>query len=143
MFYDCPKAAVICADFTKGLRAVIAAWALCDAKEEDGAVQQCRLELGELLGVGALQLRSREEETILQLCERHTAKAIQQRLVNAMKYSKERREGLTDFVNAWIRASTEDDVEKTQGALLKALKPAERKYLINYYQPKEKRFLRC
>ena len=60
-----------------------------------------------------LQLGSGKEETILQLCEWHAAKAIQRRLVHAGKYSKERREGLTDLVNAWIRASTEDSVEKT------------------------------
>jgi hypothetical protein len=38
VFYDCPEAAVICADFTKGLGASIAAQALCDAREEDEAV---------------------------------------------------------------------------------------------------------
>jgi hypothetical protein len=85
-----------------------------------------------------LQLGSREEETILQLCEWHAAKAIQRRLVHAGKYSKEKREGLTNLINAWIKASTEDDVKKTQEALLKALEPAERKYLIDYYQLKEK-----
>jgi len=38
VFYDCPEAAVICADFTKGLGASIAARALRDAREEDEAV---------------------------------------------------------------------------------------------------------
>jgi len=38
VFYDCLKAAVICADFIKGLKALIAAWALCNAREEDEAV---------------------------------------------------------------------------------------------------------
>jgi hypothetical protein len=38
VFYDCPEAAVICADFTKGLGASIATWALRDAKEEDEAI---------------------------------------------------------------------------------------------------------
>ena len=142
MFYDYPEAAVIYADFTKGLGASIAAQALCDAKEEDEAVQQRRLKPRELPDVSALQLGS-GEETILQLCEWHAAKAIQRRLVHAGKYSKERREGLTDLVNAWIRALTEDNVKKTQEVLLKALEPAERKYLIDYYQPKEKQFLRC
>jgi hypothetical protein len=47
------------------------------------------------------------------------------------------------LVNAWIRALTEDDVKKTREALLKALEPIERIYLIDYYQPKEKQFLRC
>ena len=143
VFYDCPEAAVICADFTKGLGASIAARALRDAGEEDEAVQQRQLKPGELPDISALQLGSGEEETILQLCEWHAAKAIQRKLVHAGKYSKEKREGLTDLVNAWIRASTEDNVQKTREALLKALEPAERKYLIDYYQPKEKQFLRC
>jgi hypothetical protein len=39
VFYNCPEAAVICADFTKGLRASIAAQALRNAREEDEAVQ--------------------------------------------------------------------------------------------------------
>jgi hypothetical protein len=47
-----------------------------------------------------LQLRSREEETILQLCKWHAAKAIQRRLIHARKYLKERREGLTNLVYA-------------------------------------------
>jgi MULE transposase domain len=100
VFYDCPEAAVICADFTKGLGASIAARALRDAREEDEAIQQRRLEAGELPDVSALRLGSREEETILQLCEWHAAKAIQRRLVHARKYSKERREGLINLVNA-------------------------------------------
>jgi hypothetical protein len=29
-FYDCPKAAIICKDFSKGLRAAVAAKAACD-----------------------------------------------------------------------------------------------------------------
>jgi len=89
-----------------------------------------------------LQLGSREEETILQLCEWHAAKAIQRRLVHAGKYLKERREGLTNLVHAWIKALIEDDVGKAREALLKALEPVERKYLIDYYQLKEKQFLR-
>ena len=53
--------------------------------------------------------------------------------MHSRKYSKERREGLIDLVNAWIRAPAEDDVKKTQEALLIALEPIERKYLIDYY----------
>jgi len=37
VFYDCPEAAVICADFTKGLRATIAARALCESSVESEA----------------------------------------------------------------------------------------------------------
>ena len=142
VFYDCPEAAVICADFTKGLGASIAARALRDAGEEDETVQQRHLESGELPNVNALILGSRKEETVLQLCEWHAAKAIQRKLVHAGRYSKERREELINLVNAWIKALTEDDVKKTRETLLIALEPIERKYLIDYYQPKEKQFLR-
>jgi hypothetical protein len=38
IFYNCLEAAVICADFTKGLRASIAARALCEAGVEDEAL---------------------------------------------------------------------------------------------------------
>jgi hypothetical protein len=113
VFYDCPEAVVICADFTKGLGASIVARALRDAREEDKAVQQHRLKPRELPDVSVLQLESGKEETILQLCEWHAAKAIQWRLVHTRKYSKERREGLTNLVNAWIRALIEDGVKKT------------------------------
>ena len=95
VFYNCSEAVVICVDFTKGLRASIATRALRDAREEDEAVQQRRLEARELLDVSVLRLGSREEETILQLCEWHAAKAIQRRLVHAGKYLKERKELLT------------------------------------------------
>ena len=37
VFYDCPEAAVICADFTKGLGAAIAAKAFCESGVEDKA----------------------------------------------------------------------------------------------------------
>ena len=76
VFHNCPKALVIYVDFTKGLGASIVAWALRDAREEDEAIQQRRLKPRELPNVSALQLGSGEEETILQLCEWHTAKAI-------------------------------------------------------------------
>lgn len=79
--------------------------------------------------------------TILQLCEQHIVKAIQRRLVYARKYLKERRKELISLVNAQIKALTKDDVIKAQDALLKTLKPKNCKYLINYYQLKEKQFL--
>jgi hypothetical protein len=67
VFYDCPEAAVICADFTKGLGASIAARALRESGIEDEAVQERQLEPGELPDVTALCLgdNNRQEETIL------------------------------------------------------------------------------
>jgi hypothetical protein len=56
IFYNCLEAAVICADFTKGLGAAMAARSLCDAGVEDEAEQQRRLKLGELLDISTLQM---------------------------------------------------------------------------------------
>lgn len=69
VFYNCPKAAVICADFIKGLGAVIVAKALCESGVEDEAAQERRLEARELLDVTAIQMGSDDVETLLQLCE--------------------------------------------------------------------------
>jgi hypothetical protein len=143
IFYDCPEAAVICADFTKGLGAAIAAKALRESGVEDEAAQERRLEAGELPDVTAMFIGNSDAKTLLQLCEWHAVKAIQRRLVHAGKYSKERREELTDLVNAWIKAPSVNDVFKAREALLKELQPPEQQYLIDYYQPKEEQFLRC
>jgi hypothetical protein len=99
IFYNCLEAAVICADFTKGLGAAMAARSLRDAGVEDEAEQQRRLKPGELLDISTLQI-GKAEETLLQLCKWHAAKAIQRRLIHASKYSKEKREELTDLINA-------------------------------------------
>ena len=82
-------------------------------------------------------------KTLLQLCEWHATKAIQRWLVYAGKYSKERREELTNLVNVWIKAPTVDDAFKAREALLKELQPPEQVYLVDFYQPKEEQFLRC
>jgi len=37
VFYNCPKAAVICANFAKGLGAAMAAWSLRDASVKEEA----------------------------------------------------------------------------------------------------------
>jgi hypothetical protein len=64
VFYNCLEAVVICANFTKGLRAAIAAWSLCDANVKDKANQQCCLKPSELLDVLTLQI-GKAKKTIL------------------------------------------------------------------------------
>ena len=59
------------------------------------------------------------------------------------KYSKERREELTDLVNAWIKVPTVNNAFKAREAILKELQPLEQVYLVNFYQPKEEQFLQC
>ena len=56
VFYDCLEAAVIYANFTKGLGATIIAQALRDSGVESEAAQQRTLELGELPKVSTLEL---------------------------------------------------------------------------------------
>ena len=101
VFYDCPKAVVICVDFTKGLGAAIAAKALQESGVEDEASQQRRLEAGELPNIAIIIMGSssnKQAETILQLCEWHTVEAIKRKLVHTSKYSKERRKELTNLI---------------------------------------------
>jgi hypothetical protein len=130
VFYDYLEATIICADFTKGLGAAIAAQVLRESGVEAEAVQERHLEPSELPDVTTLQMGSggKEEETTLQLSEWHAVKAIQRRPVHAGKYSKGRREELTSSVNAWIKALTKGDAVKARDARLKALEPQEREY---------------
>jgi hypothetical protein len=104
VFYNCPEAAVICVDFTKGLGAAIAARALCESGVKSEAAQERTLKPRELLNVSLMLLSNKEDKdrfkTILQLYEWHATKAIQRKLVHASRYSKEKREGLTNLVNA-------------------------------------------
>jgi hypothetical protein len=143
IFYDCPKAADICTDFTKGLGATIAAKALHENGVEDQDAQERHLQAGELPNITAMQMGNNDIKTLLQLCKWHATNAIQRRLVYSRRYSKERREDLTDLVNAWIKAPTVNNAFEAREALLKELQLSEQTYLINFYQPKEEQFLRC
>jgi hypothetical protein len=69
-----------------------------DASIKNEALQQRRLEPSELPNISTLQ--TGKDETIVQLCEWHAAKAVQRRLVHASRYSKEKRKRLTDLINA-------------------------------------------
>ena len=62
VFYNCPEAAVICADFTKGLGAAIAARALRESGVKDEAAQERRLELGELPNVSPMLFNNKDDE---------------------------------------------------------------------------------
>ena len=91
----------------------MAAWSLRDASVKEEAKQQRRLEPSKLPNVLTLQIgKAKAKETILQLCEWHAVKAIQRKLIHSSKYSKEKREGLTNLVNTWIIALTKEDVDK-------------------------------
>jgi hypothetical protein len=163
-FYDCPKAAIICGDFSKGLGLAIA----LKAREDAGLAGRLRrlgtprdddfvdiddreaLEIerikslleGETIvvdvGVGDNSAR-----IILQLCEWHAIKAIKRRLVHLGQYSKESKEEIIDLLNKWIKAPTICQIEEAQKTLLAHLYKDKREYLIKYYQPKELQFCRA
>jgi len=62
VFYNCPEAAVICANFTKGLRAAIAACALRESSVKDEATQERSLKLGELLNVSLMLFSNKDKD---------------------------------------------------------------------------------
>jgi hypothetical protein len=151
VFYDCPEAAVICADFTKGLGAAIAAKARQDAQAENSGEEEGddrgALHPGELPDVSIVKVSSGEEKEgdeiiILQLCEWHAVEAIKRKLVHAGKYPKDKRDSIVDVIWLWVKAESEEAVNEEREKLLGLLHPTERVYLLSYYQPREQHFLR-
>ena len=137
VFYDCPEVEVIIADFTRGLGAAIAAKARLDSSIKED--EECEIVgASEVLVDGA----SERAKIRLQLCEWHATEAIKKRLIHAGKYTKERREELTNLVHAWIKAPA-NSVSEAREKLLEQLEPKEKEYLTSYYQPKEENFLQA
>jgi hypothetical protein len=102
-FYDCPEAAIICEDFSKGLRASIALKVTQDlskekqVEDEDGFVEiddvqeaVDDLELQRVINllegdttIVDVGVGSEGEQTFLQLCEWHAVEAIKRCLIHA------------------------------------------------------------
>jgi hypothetical protein len=96
-FYDCPEAAIVVGDFSKGLGAAIAAKAavdlgltkifeeplVCLPDQDEEMPEAVEVVVHKGLDHGKLQ------RILLQLCEWHAVSAIQRRLVAAGKYHKE------------------------------------------------------
>ena len=134
-FYDCPEAAVIVGDFSKGLGAAVAAKAAVDLRlttitEEALVCPPDRdEELPEAANVVVAEDNRSPQQVLLQLCEWHAVSAIKRRLVAAGKYDKERRKELISVIWDWVQASSIKELEKCRSKLLAALDSREAEYI--------------
>src|SRR5436305_2822188 len=142
VFYDCPEAAIIVGDFSKGLGAAVAAKAAIDHGlvdiMEDALV--CPPHRDQEIPEAAKVLITETQSVLLQLCEWHAVAAIKRRLIAAGKYKKERRDELISMTWGWVQATSIEELNKYRTKLLEALEHEEANYIMNYYQPKEYQF---
>jgi MULE transposase-like protein len=150
-FYDCPEAAVVVGDFSKGLGAAMAAKAavdlglteiidkplICPADKDEELPEAAEVVVHEGLNHGEPQ------RVLLQLCEWHAVAAIKRRLIAAGKYTKERRDELISIIWDWVKAPSIKELDKCRSTLLQTLDSKEAKYIQSYYQPKEYQFCRA
>jgi hypothetical protein len=100
-FYDCPKAALICRDFSKGLRAAVAAKATLDLAKTAPTDEVFSLKPSAILDATKVIVSKEASKPTfvkLQLCEWHAVEAIKQRLVAAGCYKKEKQEKIVDLI---------------------------------------------
>jgi hypothetical protein len=140
-FYDCPEPALIIGDFSKGLGAAVAAKAAVDLKWDIVGQTTVGFPVTDEVVVG--EENGKEQRVYLQLCEWHAVEAIRRHLTSAGRYKKKQKEKLTDLLWAWVKAPDIESLDKQRQELLEALHPAERVYILEYYQPKEPQFCRA
>jgi hypothetical protein len=104
VFYDCPEAAVICGDFSKGLGAVIQLKAAQDQRTQDEPGReflelQSITQIDEDTIVVEVAVGEHSETTFLQLCEWHAIEAMKKRLIDSGRYSKESRKEIVSALN--------------------------------------------
>jgi hypothetical protein len=142
-FYgDCPKATLICGDFSKGLGAAVGAKATADLAGLEATDEVLPLDPTAILEsteVVVGEATGNPKPIKLQLCEWHAVEAIKRRLVAAGRYPKARREELVDLIWAWVKADIES-LDECRAKLLDALDTEERVYIKDYYQPEELQF---
>jgi hypothetical protein len=100
-FYDCPKAALIYGDFSKGLGAAVVAKAIADlarTKPTNKVLPQDPTTLLEATKVIVGEATNKASAVKLQLCEWHAIEAIKRKLVAIGRYKKERREKIIDLI---------------------------------------------
>ena len=121
VFYNIPSAAVCIGDFAGGLQS-----AMSDLNEQEAT---------------AAAADGREAELCqLQLCIWHAVEAIRAKLVRTGKYSKQKREELTDLIWKWAQSNTLVALDENRNKLLAKLGDKEQQYLHEYYKPKENQF---
>ena len=88
--------------------------------------------------IAAAEVEGREPQVCtIQRCTWHAEKAIQKKLVNAGKYSKERRQEIIGYVWDWIKEPTIQGMQERRERLINELGEKEQTYLRTIYQPKE------
>jgi hypothetical protein len=95
-FYDCPKAAVIYEDLSKGLRAAVAAKAASDIAGTTLTDKVISFKPSAILRVS--EAASKPVLVKLQLCEWHAVEASKRRLVAASRYKKDCREEIVELI---------------------------------------------
>jgi hypothetical protein len=118
IFYNIPGPEVCCGDLAGGLNKAAAEF---NAAEEKAAAEKGR----------------KAQTVVLQLCQWHGVEAIKRKLIATGRYSKERRDELTNLIWAWIKAGTIQEIYKQRELLRAELYEEEQVYLDNEYQPKE------
>lgn len=93
----------------------------------------------------------------LQFCSWHVGEAIKVKFQRAGRYTMENirgwkeivagveveHEGLLHYIWRWIQSPTKEALERNRTALLNALQAPEQQYILDYYRPKEERFVAC
>lgn len=145
-FYNCLEPAVICGDFSKGLRAAVVAKAVADLAVLEPTNEVPLVsntgDMPEAREVVVLEETSKPACILLQLCEWHAMQAIQRKLVSVGRYNKEEREELTNSIQAQIQTNIEK-LDDFRTKLAEALFEDEAEYLDNYYYEKEEQFCRA
>lgn len=142
-FYDCPKAALIYKDFSKGLRAAVAAKATSDLARTTPTNKVLSLETSVILDATQVvvgEATGKPAPVKLQLCEWYAIEAIKQKLVVAGRYKKDQQEEIIELIQAWVKAPDIGSLNKCRDELFKALDAKEQVYISRYYQDKEPQF---
>jgi hypothetical protein len=145
VFYDCPEAALICGDFSKGLGAAVVAKASSDVIKSTPTDEVSPLDASAIIDVTEVIVGEAVEKPTpvkLQLCEWHAVEVIKRRLVAAGRYKKNQREKIIDLIWAWVKAPDIESLDKGRDELFKALYKKEQVYISEYYQEKEPQFCR-
>jgi hypothetical protein len=79
---------------------------------------------------------------VLQNCNWHAVESMKVKYLKS-RYRCDEVEELTSLSWAYIDSDTEEEFATNRTALLSALQPAEKAYILDAWQPKERRVIRC
>ena len=124
VFFDVPGPAVCIGDWAAGLYA-----AMFDFNEQERVVaveQGCSVEICQF-----------------QTCNWHTVEAIKAKLIRASKYSKKRRQEVTDLIWIYIKSNSNDEMQRNREKFVDEFSAEEQHYLLEMYQPKKHQFIQA